>query len=383
MSELNYGLLASSVLGFGLFPFSAGLAEASDLAVMIGKPNLIPVLRQLWFAAVTDETYDRYLKSFDEFERFFRSVRGYWPEPKPFSHIDIMFSVKLAERYPREYSTAIGSFSHIKFVMREYNFDVEKLKPRQRPKDMPVFTRMCAGYRKLKPKIPDLREAFLLCGAPHPEWDSFSQLEKYLSSLIVVVYHGAFRPEVLTRWEPKHTELLLRSGAHISLNSLSFEEFELYVDCDEYCRKFCGLLITIRTKWRPKGQIFLPNLPKLRGTPFWWFDPVRRFRSILSFRYGFGGDAWKDRLIVKQSCLEGNQLLNRMTSWSESTSGRMTQNSFRSGWRSGATLASIPEPVIKLVGRWKPTHVSEDYFRLTKSQLLDKVVAKWNKYFGV
>ena len=105
----------------------------------------------------------------------------------------------------------------------------------------------------------------------------------------MVVFHGAFRPEVLTRWEPKHTELLLRSGAHVPLKSLSFEEFELYVDDDYFCKKFSGLLITIRTKWRPKGQIFLPNLPKLRGTPFWWFDPIRRFRSILRLRRGAGG----------------------------------------------------------------------------------------------
>ena len=147
----------------------AGLDEATELATKLGKANLIPVLRQLWYAAVTDDTYDRYLKSFDAFEQFFRLVKGYWPKPKPFSHIDIMFSVKLADRYPREYSTALGDFCGIKFVMREYNFEVPKLRPRQIPKDMPVFTRMCAGYRKLKPKIPDLREAFLLCGAPHPE----------------------------------------------------------------------------------------------------------------------------------------------------------------------------------------------------------------------
>ena len=167
------------------------------------------------------------------------------------------------------------------------------------------------------------------------------------------------------------------------LKSLSFEEFELYVDDDHFCKKLSGLLITIRTKWRPKGQIFLPNLPKLRGTPFWWFDPIRRFRSILRLRRGAGGDAWKDKLIIKQSYLKEKHVLERMVEWAESTSGRMTKNSFRSGWRSGATLASIPEPVIKLVGRWKPTHVSESYFRLTKSQLLDKVVNRWNRYFDV
>ena len=289
-----------------------------------------------------------------------------------------MFSLRLADSYPNEYSTAVSALSADRYCLREYNYDVEKNRPRQKAIKMPVLNRMAEGYRRLKPKKVDVRIAFMVSGLCHPPWKKLGPDDRYVYSVMVVIFHGAFRPDVLTRWKPQHTRIMLKSGGFILLLETDWHGFLSFFKEPRKRAAFTGIMIVIRTKGRDPGEIFLPFLPELRDTEYWWFDPCVMLARVLSRRKNLPG--WGNEHMICQATLTEKTLVRAMKQWSH-LSGKITRYSFRSGWRSAATLAGVPETVSDLIGRWKPGKVGAVYTRMTKSQLLGIVAECWIKFF--
>ena len=336
------------------------------------------ILERLWNVGILPGTRKTYQTEFDRFCKMFEKCPEIWPKPMPFRPMDLMFSVRLADSYPLEYSTAASALSADRYMLREFNFDVEKNRPGQRAIRMPVLNRMSQGYRRLKPKKVDVRIAFMVTGLSHPPWEKLEAGERYVYSTMVIIFHGAFRPEVLTRWKPVHSRIMLKTGGFIELVETDWYGFMSFFKDPRRRASFSGIMITIRTKGRDPGEIFLPYLPGLKDTAYWWFCPCVMLACVLSTRTEL--PAWGDSLMIRQDAITERSLIHCMRQWSH-LSGKVTRYSFRSGWRSAATLAGVPETVSDLVGRWKPTNIGSVYTRMSKCQLVGIVAKHWTDFF--
>ena len=280
---------------------TAGLQACCDLAVKCGKSHLCAILEKLWNSGILPKTRAKYDKEFAYFCSMFQKCPEIWPEPLPFRPMDLMFSLRLADSYPNEYSTAVSALSADRYCLREYNYDVEKNRPRQKAIKMPVLNRMAEGYRRLKPKKVDVRIAFMVSGLCHPPWKKLGPDDRYVYSVMVVIFHGAFRPDVLTRWKPQHTRIMLKSGGFILLLETDWHGFLSFFKEPRKRAAFTGIMIVIRTKGRDPGEIFLPFLPELRDTEYWWFCPCVMLARVLSKRTNLPG--WGNEHMVCQATL--------------------------------------------------------------------------------